>query len=315
MRNDGPVKRRLARWWRILGARLLRRLGLVGLVVLSLAVGVAVIYLVPPFVVDLSDRAGALTPDERVSAIIEERRSILALLAAIGAAVGIYYTHQRQQLDRDENRTERYSRAIEQLGHGSLEIRLGGIYALERIARDSVRDRMTITDVLSAFVREHTPPGTPGPSVEDPKITPPALSTDVAAALAVLTRQYRDASYPSADLRGANLSDVVLHGGHLAGANLSGADLTDADLLLANLAGANLMDANLTDARLWGTFFTGADLTGANLTVADLTRARLEGANLTDANLTEAKLEGAHSQRAAPRAPRAEPDSPAPDNL
>ncbi len=40
----------------------------------------------------------------------------------------------------------------------NLEVRLGGIYALERIARDSPKDHWTIMEVLTAYVRENSPP-------------------------------------------------------------------------------------------------------------------------------------------------------------
>ncbi len=60
--------------------------------------------------------------------------------------------------------TERFTRAIEQLGSDKLEIRLGGIYALERIAGDSLametspgRDYATIMEVLTAYVRQNAP--------------------------------------------------------------------------------------------------------------------------------------------------------------
>jgi hypothetical protein len=48
--------------------------------------------------------------------------------------------------------TERYTKAIEQLGSDKLDVRLGGIYALEQIAVDSRRDHPTVVEVLSAFV-------------------------------------------------------------------------------------------------------------------------------------------------------------------
>jgi uncharacterized protein YjbI with pentapeptide repeats len=62
-----------------------------------------------------------------------------------------------------------------------------------------------------------------------------------------------DLSARWADLRGADLSGLLL-----AGADLRGADLTGADLSEADLSGADLTDATLT----------GADLTDANLTGA-----------------------------------------------
>lgn len=59
-------------------------------------------------------------------------------------------------LDRQGQLTDRFSKAIEQLGSDKLQIRLGGIYALERIAHDSERDYPTVRNVLTTFVREET---------------------------------------------------------------------------------------------------------------------------------------------------------------
>jgi hypothetical protein len=42
--------------------------------------------------------------------------------------------------------TDRYARAIEQLSSGKLDVRIGGIYALERMAADSARDHQTVMD-------------------------------------------------------------------------------------------------------------------------------------------------------------------------
>jgi hypothetical protein len=47
----------------------------------------------------------------------------------------------REQLDIAQRGqvTERFTHAIDQLGHTALDVRIGGIYALERIANDSPR--------------------------------------------------------------------------------------------------------------------------------------------------------------------------------
>jgi hypothetical protein len=55
---------------------------------------------------------------------------------------------------RDKQTTELYVKAIDQFGDVKMEVRLGGIYALERIARDSKKDHWTIMEVLTAYVRE-----------------------------------------------------------------------------------------------------------------------------------------------------------------
>jgi hypothetical protein len=63
--------------------------------------------------------------------------------------------------------TDRYTKAIDQLDekHG-LAVRLGGLYALERIARDSRDDRVTIAEVLCAYAPHRPPPGAARPPRE-----------------------------------------------------------------------------------------------------------------------------------------------------
>jgi hypothetical protein len=180
--------------------------------------------------------------------------------------------------------TDRYARAIEQLGSDKLDVRIGGIHALERIARDSPRDHPTIMAVLAAFILEHSrdqwPPAEPG--AEPPERT---TRPDVQAAATVIGR--RNSGHSSEQI---NLNAAVLTRADLTGADLTGANLAFADLTGADLTGANLIFANFAFADLTGADLTGANLTFANLIFADLTRADLTFAVLTRADLTGANL-------------------------
>ena len=65
--------------------------------------------------------------------------------------------------------TDRYTRAVEQIGSDKLDVRIGGIYALERVARDSNRDHPSVMEVLTAFVREIShEPWRPGAADDEP---------------------------------------------------------------------------------------------------------------------------------------------------
>src|SRR5215213_5811411 len=96
-----------------------------------------------------------------------EKQALVVTLAQIlgGTALlsGLYFTWRTLQVNREGQITERFTRAIEQLGatHGdnskNLELRLGGIYALERISRESEGDHWSIMEVLTAYVRHHAP--------------------------------------------------------------------------------------------------------------------------------------------------------------
>jgi uncharacterized protein YjbI with pentapeptide repeats len=212
--------------------------------------------------------------------------------------------------------TERFSKAIEQLASDKPEVILGGIYTLERIARDSEPDQWTIMEVLTAFVRQNAPiiKENESQSPEDQEKFL-KLRISIQACLTVIgERKYPDLENKYIDLTrvnisGFNLVQFKLKGFNFTVADLFGATLTEADLTKAVLAGAdltgaNLFRANLTEANLILANLTGADLKGADLKGAYLFRANLTGANLTGAYrlepdcitkvlLTEADLKGA----------------------
>jgi hypothetical protein len=242
------------------------------------------------------------------------------IMAGLAGIVGIWFTWRnlsnaqdqltstqaQLQLAREGQITDRFTKAIDQMGDTSdgkkrLEIRIGGIYALERIAQDSVQYYGQIMEILTAYLRENSP----WPP-KDASVLPSAESkvhkwtrwrktetisffsgaaTDVQAVLDVLGRR-EEARVPityrvsfdltETDLQGANLVGIDLAGASLVGANLQGAWLVRANLEKADLTGANLQQA-------W--------LSGARLTRARLTDARLEGAHLSGATISDPPLQ------------------------
>jgi hypothetical protein len=54
--------------------------------------------------------------------------------------------------------TDLYTKAVEQLGSDKAPVRLGGLYALERLGNGNPPLRQTITDVLCAYLRMPYPP-------------------------------------------------------------------------------------------------------------------------------------------------------------
>ena len=257
-----------------------------GLSVAAAVVVVASVYVVFWPVSDLIARhdVGAITGPPRAAALQAARDAARGRLAAFGAGLfaagALVYTARNFSLSRQGQVTDRYTKAIEQLGPDKgLDVRIGGIYALERITRDSPRDHPTVMEVLAAFIREHSreqwPPAEP--STELPERT---TRPDVEAAVTVIGRRtVRHDSQPInlqlADFTHTTITGANFTGAYLLGANFTKADLTDADLTKANLTKANLTGVDLADADL-----TGADLTDADLTDAILIRAKLRGAKL-----------------------------------
>jgi uncharacterized protein YjbI with pentapeptide repeats len=190
--------------------------------------------------------------------------------------------------------TDRFTNAINQLGSDKKAIRIGGVFALEQIARDSGPDRPNIAYALATFVRESQPAA----AVRERSYVPmlKIRAPDVQAAVTVLCRSplcddRKDASNADlkragrlldlsrTDLRRASLTGAHLEGVNLSEARLEGADLRHAKLRCAGLYGANLGRMDPNDSR-WE---YGADLSDADLTDANLQRVT----GLKEAKVTE----------------------------
>ena len=205
---------------------------------------------------------------------------------------------------------ERYQKGAEMLGGSVLTVRLGGIYALQRLAEERPDDyHIQIMNLLGAFVRQ--------PTQSDIARDGP-VAMDVQEAMnAIVHRSHaghqieRDAEYvldlSGANLIGVNLEDANLSGAMLDGtywgtASLAGVDLSDTSLNHASFfAGRSQMEihrakmrrADLTDAGLSDVRLVDVDLSGAHLDRAILSRATLTRTDMTDASLTETVLNGA----------------------
>jgi hypothetical protein len=98
--------------------------------------------------------------------------------------------------------TDRFTQALERLSSGELYVRLGGVYALEHVMRDSPDHHHDVVDVLTAFIRRRAPqvPRLPpvGPGIylvtSPPRLLaalPPRPEPDVQVALKALARRPR----------------------------------------------------------------------------------------------------------------------------
>jgi uncharacterized protein YjbI with pentapeptide repeats len=244
------------------------------------------------------------------TAVDNARGRLLTLGAGLLAAGALLFTARNFVLSREGQVTDRYTKAIEQLGSEKLDVRIGGIYALERIARDSARDHPTVMEVLSAFIREHSREHWPPPAKDQPGTSSPMRTTrpDVQAALTVIGRRTIERDSQEVNLRwaililahldGAHLDHADLSHAQLNGAYLNGAHLNRAHLDYALLDGAYLDDASLHDASLHDASLDGAHLERTHLNGAHLDRAHLRVAFLTDTHFTGAHLPGADLRHA-----------------
>ncbi|MFC9388040.1 pentapeptide repeat-containing protein [Streptomyces venezuelae] len=230
---------------------------------------------------------------------------VAAALPGLAAVVALLFTWREVRISEQGQLTSRFNDAITNLGSPSLDVRFGGIYALERIMQDSPRDQPRIVLVLSAYVRRHASVPATGFVKQPDTAVVRRPATDVAAVVNVLGHRSpsRDGDvqvdWNHADLRGLVLSTwpyeeiaKIPEGGAFprARAPFAFANLEGADLRRSEMAGADLRSAFLGEANLSGSQLLHCDLGEADLTLADLSRANILEANLAGADLSSAIL-------------------------
>jgi uncharacterized protein YjbI with pentapeptide repeats len=250
----------------------------------------------------------------------EIRKVILQTLGGILAIAALYFTYRRVKVAEQSHITERFTKAIEQLGamttsgEKNIPVRLGAIYALERIAQDSPRDHWPIMEVLTAYVRHNSPAPPDSISTKElEKLVEKGISTDVQAILSVLGRRETgnnrekeglrlDLSHCAlfkANMRGSNFRNGIFDFSYLIKAHLEYAHLEGADLNAAHLEDARMYDVHLEGAHLGKlsleeTHMEGAKLYGAYLMKARFFLTYLKDATLDFANVEDARFIGVH---------------------
>ena len=249
------------------------------------------------------------------------------ILAGVAGAIGIFFTWRGQRitreglehtqknteeqlrLTREGQITERFTRAIDQLGETNddgkprLETRIGAIYALERIDKESSERayHSTVMEVLTAYVRQNAvrspEEATPIPSrprkgsaeAEEDAEGTTSLERESAASLleyaGATARRIQYIARPRADIQA--IMDVLRRREEQSVPDKYRVKL---DLQKARLRHAELQRINLQAANLWYASLRVANLQGADLRRADLRRADLHAANLQEANLLETKV-------------------------
>lgn len=220
--------------------------------------------------------------------------NLLQTAATIIGGTAIFWNIvlSRRQLaaSQEQNLTERFSVAVEQLGHEQTAVRIGGIYSLERIAQDSPRDHWSIMEVLAALVRDRR-------GLTDEGHTKPPLTyeKDIQAAILVIGRRNNSLDPESHSeshslyLSYSDLNNLAAFKSDLSNIRFVGSNLQNANFYLSQLREASFWKASLINAKFQKANLSQAILQKANLQGADFRDCILKNADLKDANLKEVK--------------------------
>ena len=257
--------------------------------------------------------------------------TLIAGLVGILVLMKSFFTHEldreKAQLEMTKAQNERFAKALEHLGDDAIDIRLGGIFALEALMNENPEHfaSRVITQLcayssnrgaqLNALLEQNNQKERlDNYSIDEakefekalrklqkPPSLPPFADLETTAQILCTTPHWKTHYKKPLQLRNVfwwrfelkNASNLM--GADLTEANLTKASLTNANLVRAKLRSADLTEADLTEASLTRANLTRASLTNANLTNTDLTNTDLMWANLTNAyligaNLTEASL-------------------------
>lgn len=299
--HDGLVRRRVA-------AVLLAGAGLVIL---------GTVFVVLPGVVVDHDLSGAsVAVQDRLKAVNDVRTTLLQVVGGLVVLFGAYATWRQLCVSQDGLRatqegyvTDRFSRAVDQLGSDKLDVRIGGLHALWRIAEQSARDREAIISIQAAYLRTHLPwppAGPESPAADMPINDIAPLETRAADAQVALTalgvlRQHREQSWVNlsiTDLRRADCDGLWFPEVNFDRACMEAAGLYHANLTQASLVSVNLRHADLATAILRRARCILADLRAARLVETDLRGADFTETDLREANLRKADAHGAVFHRA-----------------
>lgn len=177
----------------------------------------------------------------------------------------------RAKTSKEEHITNRINKAVEQLcAKEHIESRIGGLYALERIAQDSERDHITIMKIICAYVRQNAKAHQ---SNTDDTYRPQA---DIQTAILILGHRWEWESrleYEASKKYQLFLPDTNLQRMDLEGSNLSKAAMNKTEFNFSYLEKADLSGALLMGANFQSTFLKECKLDYAALRFADFSGA------------------------------------------
>ena len=274
-----------------------------------------------------------MTEAEKAELENSYRTTLVQALGGLFFLVTAGLTLRNIQLTDDKQVAERFSKAVEMLGSSEkLELRVGGIYSLEKISEDSPGKYLSaVIDILASFIKRKS-------MLMEAKEYEENLSRAELyqyQAIGIEVEQFREFESIPSDIQAAlsalkrlslsmeakanlNLSFSKLVGADLRGFKFNNIDLRSADLTLCDCQDVRILNSNLSFIKLRGSVLIDASLIGcnllgsklyrsdcrnasfkkSNLSGVDFRKANLAGAILSSSNMVLADLRGANLQGA-----------------
>lgn len=242
-----------------------------------------------------------LSGTDSAGATIRNIGLVIAGLIALPLAIwrGIIADRQAKAAQRSLL-NERYQKGAEMLGNDTLSVRLGGIYALQRLAEEYPKEyHIQIMELFCQFarypVKDENMEGEQGKGMLHPR-------ADVQAVMnAIGNRDEKRIKIEKENSFRLDLSDVKLQGYNMFLANWSRLPSNKEQfnpssefLRDPNFSNVHFMRADLSHASLIGANFSGSQFLLADLSSVSFSQANLSGAYFLKANLSGASFNLSH---------------------
>lgn len=172
----------------------------------------------------------------------------------------------------------------------NLEVRIGSIFALEKIARDVPQYHLQIMEILCAYVRANARCRSVSPSTSMIKM--PTVRSDIQTVINVIGRRSQlQVEIESDQLFRLDLRNTLLSGIDFRKGDFSAAMFHDCQIEAANFSNCKLHGTQFFRSSLNYTDFFSADMTGSRLDLATINAPEVPAGGMSE-SITMASIRG-----------------------
>jgi uncharacterized protein YjbI with pentapeptide repeats len=233
----------------------------------------------------------------------ETRKTVIQILGGIAFFSTFYFSYKTYLLSNEQQITNRFTETIKLLSDSNREIRIGALYALERLCKDSEKDKVSIIQIINAYIRNRAPQSSKNllngfvdsslnKALSDDYSCPfYHPSNDVYAFHVDTTKQELDIQVAITILGANNSGQVHLNftGLDLQAINFRGLNLSNSDFSYCNLTNDDFENATVDSCK-----FDNALANNTNFAVTKARKSTFENSLLQEANFYQADLSNSY---------------------
>lgn len=202
---------------------------------------------------------------------------------------------QRKESDYNNFLLNQYTTGLQLLKDTNSTIKLGGIFALEKIMNIDEDYHDKVVDMFCAYIRDYREKVKSLGTIKR-EIDSTLLPDYIRTIFKVLgRRQKKELEKVRIDLRytnweGMNLSNQDFIAYDFKYSNFNNSNLSKSNLTSANLSNTTIIDANLSYTNLTEAYLLEAYISNSEIRYANLSKTNFKGANIAHSNLSYSEL-------------------------